>query len=80
MKYLFAFACTKSFALPYLYLNLPFYLIFVFLITYPFLLWGTGQVSEWDPSCQPGSTHYKDFHRITESQNGRGWKGPLWVI
>jgi len=19
-------------------------------------------------------------HRITESQNGRGWKGPLWVI
>jgi len=20
------------------------------------------------------------FHRITESQNSRGWKGPLWVI
>jgi len=20
------------------------------------------------------------YHRITESQNGRGWKGPLWVI
>ena len=20
------------------------------------------------------------LHRITESQNGRGWKGPLWVI
>jgi len=19
-------------------------------------------------------------HRITESQNGRGWNGPLWVI
>ena len=19
-------------------------------------------------------------HRITESQNGKGWKGPLWVI
>ena len=19
------------------------------------------------------------LHRITESQNGRGWKGPLWV-
>jgi len=19
-------------------------------------------------------------HRITESQNGRGWKGPLWVV
>jgi len=23
---------------------------------------------------------YLNFHRITESQNGRGWKGPLWVI
>jgi len=20
------------------------------------------------------------YHRITESQNVRGWKGPLWVI
>jgi len=20
------------------------------------------------------------IHRIKESQNGRGWKGPLWVI
>jgi len=20
------------------------------------------------------------YHRITESQNGRVWKGPLWVI
>jgi len=20
------------------------------------------------------------YHRITESQNSRGWKGPLWVI
>jgi len=20
------------------------------------------------------------IHRITESQNGSGWKGPLWVI
>jgi len=20
------------------------------------------------------------LHRITESQNSRGWKGPLWVI
>jgi len=19
-------------------------------------------------------------HRITESQNGKGWKGPLWII
>jgi len=25
-----------------------------------------------------GSLH--GSHRITESQNGRGWKGPLWVI
>ena len=24
----------------------------------------------------PGKRHY----RITESQNSRGWKGPLWVI
>jgi len=22
----------------------------------------------------------QERHRITESQNGRGWKGPLWVI
>ena len=22
----------------------------------------------------------KAYHRITESQNSRGWKGPLWVI
>jgi len=22
----------------------------------------------------------KDDHRITQSHNGRGWKGPLWVI
>jgi len=22
----------------------------------------------------------KENHRITESQNGRHWKGPLWVI
>jgi len=21
-----------------------------------------------------------EIHRITESQNSRGWKGPLWVI
>ena len=21
-----------------------------------------------------------ESHRITESQNSRGWKGPLWVI
>jgi len=24
--------------------------------------------------------HRCSTHRITESQNGRGWKGPLWVI
>ena len=37
----------------------------------------------------PGVTHnsaattsstHKPLHRITESQNSRGWKGPLWVI
>jgi len=21
-----------------------------------------------------------ELHRITELQNGRGWKGPLWII
>jgi len=20
------------------------------------------------------------YYRMTESQNGRGWKGPLWII
>jgi len=37
---------------------------------------------------QPGSSHarsslgtsWSQNHRITESQNSRGWKGPLWVI
>jgi len=24
-------------------------------------------------------SHFQN-HRITESQNSRGWKGPLWVI
>jgi len=24
--------------------------------------------------------HSLQFHRITELQNGRGWKGPLWII
>jgi len=24
--------------------------------------------------------HESQNHRITESQNGRGWKGPLWII
>jgi len=24
--------------------------------------------------------HIGGYHRITESQNSRGWKGPLWVI
>jgi len=26
------------------------------------------------------NSHISQNHRITESQNGRGWKGPLWVI
>ena len=25
-------------------------------------------------------TESRQNHRITESQNSRGWKGPLWVI
>jgi len=24
--------------------------------------------------------HFSTVYRITEWQNGRGWKGPLWVI
>jgi len=28
----------------------------------------------------PGSPNEKEDQIITESQNGRGWKGPLWVI
>ena len=27
-----------------------------------------------------GKSHRWADHRITESQNSRGWKGPLWVI
>jgi len=27
-----------------------------------------------------GNVTQHNFHRITESQNGRDWKGPLWVI
>jgi len=40
--------------------------------------------------CEVGLQHHTDpfwdrakpsqNHRITESQNSRGWKGPLWVI
>ena len=35
----------------------------------------TGQIFSFSLS---GTILYS--HRITESQNGRGWKGPLWVI
>ena len=31
-------------------------------------------------SLYPHSSDGSQNHRITESQNGRGWKGPLWVI
>ena len=53
--------------------------------------WGTpNAVSQpWSPPGSPGGcslpaqpqglTHGHS-HRITESQNGRVWKGPLWVI
>jgi len=30
--------------------------------------------------CGPVEKTHVQNHRITESQNGRGWKGPLWVI
>jgi len=31
-------------------------------------------------SSRMKENHLKLHHRITESQNSRGWKGPLWVI
>jgi len=31
-------------------------------------------------SVQFWAPQFKKDHRITESQNSRGWKGPLWVI
>ena len=37
---------------------------------------GTGLNAAFVPVFIFGS----EFHRITESQNSRGWKGPLWVI
>jgi len=51
-------------------------------------------ISDWDSFkdfCAVHQTHDVQFikyffglkqqnHRITESQNVRGWKGPLWVI
>jgi len=30
--------------------------------------------------CQRLGLHFQPDHRITESQNGRGWKGPLGII
>ena len=32
------------------------------------------------PAHQEKHETTKESHRITESQNGRGWKGPLWVM
>ena len=36
------------------------------------------------PCCKEEPTPFdlegEEFHRITESPNGGGWKGPLWVI
>jgi len=31
-------------------------------------------------SAQVPQSPVNTEYRITESQNGRGWKGPLWVI
>jgi len=31
-------------------------------------------------SCSRSPFQWLRPHRITESQNSRGWKGPLWVI
>jgi len=42
------------------------------------------RVDEWHEGDQEGKTppavSEDQVHRITESQNSRGWKGPLWVI
>ena len=32
------------------------------------------------PAAAPAAPGFAAAHRITESQHGRGWKGPLWVI
>jgi len=34
----------------------------------------------WDCEDDRGARCWRGNHRITESQNSRGWKGPLWVI
>ena len=42
------------------------------------------RVDGWHEGDQEGKTppavSEDQVHRITESQNSRGWKGPLWVI
>jgi len=36
--------------------------------------------TQWSPAFPEMAKHLPADNRITESQNGRGWKGPLWVI
>ena len=44
--------------------------------------WRSAGLAGWDPLGPPlpVTAAWPGDHRITESQNGRGWKGPLWVI
>jgi len=47
------------------------------------LLTGDLSAGGWVPARERAVVmleYTNDGHRITESQNGRGWKGPLWVI
>jgi len=39
-----------------------------------------GQNSDMQKEKEKGKGRGQGNHRITESQNSRGWKGPLWVI
>jgi len=43
-------------------------------------LTGYNKAKLYNRALQGTLAHVKQNHRITESQNSRGWKGPLWVI
>ena len=40
----------------------------------------SGEAYQYCSVKLPGEEQKPGFDRITESQNSRGWKGPLWVI
>jgi len=57
----------------------PVLLMFYYVIMGP--LQGKKKSSTVETSQRPRGTQCcTTSTRITESQNGRGWKGPLWVI